>query len=251
MNPPRHASTRTTLTSLLLAATAALLLSSAATTTTHAASPTEYVICSGGPSLFRWENLRIEDHRHDRWWGNFVRTARIRMQQLRAAPGGDSLDITWLVYRDAYVKRGAEEGRSLIDLIHSVRDAYNVNLVWFNSGQDVIDYLNRGRDRRHHKLSGFEYYGHSNKYAFMFDYSCDIAGASSAYLHENHLDQLRRGLFTKNAHVQSYGCHTGESMSKLWKKATGTTMVGAVGKTDYSLSWQGTLPHINKGYWKR
>ena len=85
----------------------------------------------------------------------------------------------------------------------------------------------------------------------MFDYSADVSGASSSYLHETQLKGLRRGLFLKGAHVQSFGCHTGESMAKYWKKATGVKMIGAVGKTDYGRSYLNVLPHINKGYWKR
>ncbi|CAN5419577.1 hypothetical protein BH23VER1_BH23VER1_34830 [soil metagenome] len=211
----------------------------------------EYLIVSGGPALRKWEDLRPPHHQHDRWWGNFVRTARIRMEQLRALPNGERINITWMVYRPGYVGRSAEEGRSLTELIHSVRDKFRIKLVWFHSGDDVIDYLNHGMNRRVHKLSGFEFYGHSNRSCFMFDYSCDIIGVSSAYLHENDLSKIRGGLFAPNAHVQSYGCHTGESMSAHWKRATGTTMIGAIGKTDYSYSYQNTLPVINQGHWAR
>jgi len=85
----------------------------------------------------------------------------------------------------------------------------------------------------------------------MFDYSNDILGISTAYLHEDQLGKIRRRIFTRDAHIQSYGCHTGESMAEKWHRATRSRMVGAVGKTDYSYSWQGTLPVINRGYWKR
>ena len=62
--------------------------------------------------------------------------------------------------------------------------------MWFDSGQDVINYLNSGKNRRRTKLTGFEYFGHSNRHCFMFDYSCDILGASSAFLHENDLKKI-------------------------------------------------------------
>ena len=39
--------------------------------------------------------------------------------------------------------------------------------------------------------------------------------------------------FAKNAFVKSWGCHTGESMSKIFKTQTGLTMIGATGKTQY------------------
>jgi hypothetical protein len=48
--------------------------------------------------------------------------------------------------------------------------------------------------------------------------------------------------------VKSWGCHTGESMSRLWREATGTRMWGAIGKTDYST---GELPALSSvgGKW--
>jgi hypothetical protein len=210
----------------------------------------EYVIVSGGPALRKWENLRHEPLRHDKWWGNFIRTARIRVEQLRKTYG-DKAKITWLVYRPAYEKRMSEDGKPLIDNVKSVRDKFGVRLVWFDSGDDVVSYLNSGKNRRKTKLTGFEYFGHSNRHCFMFDYSCDILAVSSAYLHENDLKKVKRGIFAPGAHIQSYGCHTAEAMAKKWKAATGTTMIGAMGKTDYSRSWEGKLPHINRGHWRR
>ena len=127
----------------------------------------EYIIVSGGPALRYWENYRKEAHRHDQWWGNFIRTARIRVQQLQKATDG-KINITWLVYRDGYETRATEDGDPLISHIESVRDKYNIKLVWFNRTDELINYINSGQDRRKVKVSGFEYFGHSNKHAFMF-----------------------------------------------------------------------------------
>ncbi len=136
------------------------------------AETTEYIICSGGPALRKWEDLRASNMQHDRWWGNFVRTARVRMQELqRTQPKGTI--ITWLVYRDAYERRAAEDHDPLTAHCESVRDTYKVNLVWFRTGDDMINYVNQGGgtvSRRNIKISGFEYFGHSNKHCFLFDY---------------------------------------------------------------------------------
>jgi hypothetical protein len=68
----------------------------------------------------------------------------------------------------------------------------------------------------------------------MIDYSNEIGSGSKTWLHESELKQkLHRGIFAKNAEVKSWGCYTGESMSKLWYQATGAKMIGAVGKTQY------------------
>lgn len=198
-----------------------------------ASAQSEFIIVSGGPALRQWENLRKQGEQHDRWWGNFVRTARVRIEEVKKqAPPGTI--ITWLVYRDAYLRRAGEDKQPLTSHVESVRDKYGIRLVWFRSGDDVINYINSGMSRGSTKISGFEYFGHSNKFCFMFDYSSDIYGVSSSFLHEGDLRRIHRGAFARNAHCQSWGCHTGESMSALWKKATGVPMIGAFGKTDYS-----------------
>ena len=197
----------------------------------------EFIILTGGPALREWEDLRRPGDQHDRWWGNFVRASRIRIQQIRRAHG-DAARITWLLYRPAYVSRQPEDARRSadqpcsMDKILSVRDTYRLNLVWFDSGDDVIHYLNT-RPRR--SIVDFEYFGHSNLACFMFDYSNEISGASAAFLHQTQLGQISGSAFAKNAFCKSWGCHTGESMSRFWKKATGVPMEGALGKTDYSV----------------
>lgn len=198
----------------------------------RAQSRGEYVIVSGGPALRKWENLRRPGEQHDRWWGNFIRPARMRIQEIQAQEP-DAL-ITWLVYRKAFVSRSAEDKRSLVELVKSVRDKFHVRLVWFNTGDDVIAYLNSGQPRNRVPVCDFEFFGHSNKYCFMFDYSNVIYGASESWLHEKDLGRIHRGVFARDAFCKSWGCHTGESMSRAWRKATGIPMIGAYGKTDYA-----------------
>lgn len=199
-----------------------------------AAADTEYLVVSGGPAVRQFEDLRRPGEQHDRWWGNFIRTARVRMQEIqRSAPPGTR--ITWLVYRDAYVRRGAEEHQPLTQNVESVPKAYPfINLVWFRSTDELVRYINTGQSRRSMKISGFEYFGHSNKFSFMFDYSSDVYATSTAWLHENDLGKIHGSAFAKKAYCQSWGCHTAESFSKVWKRQTGCSMVGAQGKTDYS-----------------
>jgi len=206
----------------------------------------EYILIVGGPSLLQWENYRREEHRHDRWWGNFVRAARIRIQQLQKATN-DEINITMLVYRPGYVTRAQEDGDPLISHIESVRDKYKVRLVWFSTTPEMINYVNRGQNRSQMKVSGFEYFGHSNKYCFVFDYSNEILGASKVFLHQSQLSQFDRKVFAKGAYCKSWGCHSGESMSAAFRKATGHKMIGAVGKTDYSDVWQQMLPYVSPG----
>ena len=97
---------------------------------------------------------------------------------------------------------------------------------------------------------GVEYFGHANKYAFVFDYSNDLdAGVAEPHmLHVKHLKKMKRSIFAKDALSTSWGCHSGEGFSLAWHRYTKTYMAGAVGKTDYS---NGLVPVISTkdGYW--
>jgi hypothetical protein len=97
------------------------------------------------------------------------------------------------------------------------------------------------------KVSGFEFFGHSNKFCFVFDYSNHILGASKSFLHQGDLKRLNRKAFAKGAYAKSWGCHSGESFSQEFRRVTGVKMIGAIGKTDYSESYKGTLPFVSNG----
>ena len=106
----------------------------------------EYIVVSGGPSLIEWEKYKVAPH--DRWWGNFIRSARVRIEQLRKQHG-PTARITWLVYKPGYVRRAQRQDHSdLIGNIASVRDKYGLNLVFFSDTGQLINYLNNGQPRR-------------------------------------------------------------------------------------------------------
>jgi hypothetical protein len=207
-----------------------ILLSSLAMPARAAADASrEYVLLVGGVSLWQWEKYKAAPH--DNWWANFVRAARIRTQQIQAE--NPDAQITWLVYRPAYVNRAKQEKNDLLSHIQSIREAFKIKLVWFDKSQEVINYLNEGRPRDQVKICDFEYFGHSNKACWMFDYSANLDSASKCWLHEDDLKKFKRGIFTRDAMVKSWSCHTGESMTRKWKAATGVAMIGAIGKTQY------------------
>ncbi len=209
-----------------------LTLALAVATQARAAANGEYILLVGGPSLKQWEQYKSQPHDH--WWANFIRAARIRTEQLRAQLGPDA-NITWMVYKQGYVDRAKQENQDLVGYVNSVADKFHLNLVYFQNGSDVINYLNAGPNRETTKVSGFEYFGHSNKACFMFDYSSNVDSSAKSWLHENELNRLKRNDFARNAYARSWGCHTGESMAKKWYVATGVHMIGVVGKTQYML----------------
>ncbi len=209
-------------------------------------APGETVIVTGGVSLWAWEKWKAQPH--DNWWANFVRASRIRIQQVKAARPGQQ--ITWLVYRPSYVTRSRQDGRDYLSLVNSVRDAFGVKLMWFDNASQVVNYLNIGQPRDRVKINNLEFFLHSNKACFMYDYSNMIDSGSKCWLHENELTQIKRGIFTRDALIRSWGCHTGESMSRKWRAATGVPMWGLTGKSQY-LTEELPVPSTIAGRWVR
>ena len=206
----------------------------------------EHVILTGGPALREWEDLRVKQDQHDRWWANFIRASTLRMVEIRKAYG-ENAPITWVVYRTGYQKRGREDGNPYTTWIGDLARKRNVSLRWFDDKAGLLNALNslpRG------SVQTFDFFGHSNKYAFMIDYGCDIMAASTVWLHQDDLRRINRSIFARNAYCKSWGCHTGESMSGVWKSRLGVPLEGAQGPTDYTVVGQAIMPVV-KGRWVR
>ena len=206
----------------------------------------DHVIVSGGPALRKWENYRIEQDQHDRWWANFIRSATLRMAEIRKAYGPNA-PIVWMVYKPGYAARGREDGKPYTSWIAELAAKRRVSLIWFDSGSGFIQSLN---SRPRGSVQTFDFFGHSNRHAFMFDYGSDIMAASTAWLHERDIPRIRGSVFDRNAYCKSWGCHTGESMSGVWKNSIGVALEGAKGPTDYRVLSEGRLPVV-KGSWAR
>ena len=209
-------------------------------------SHADHVIVTGGPALRQWENLRVKQDQHDRWWANFVRASTLRMAEIRTAHGSDA-PIVWMVFQPGYQTRGREDGKPYTSWIAELAAKRRVSLIWFNGSGNFIQALN---SRPRGSIQTFDFFGHSNRYAFMFDYGNDIMAASTAWLHERDLPRIKSSIFDRRAYCKSWGCHTGESMSTVWKSVTGVPLEGAKGPTDYTVISTGRLPVV-KGSWVR
>ena len=209
-------------------------------------SHADHVIVTGGPTLRKWENLRVPEDQHDRWWANFVRASTLRMAEIRLAYGSGA-PIVWMVYQPSYQARGREDGKPYTSWIAEQAAKRRVTLIWFNSSGGFIQTLN---SRPRGSVKTFDFFGHSNRHAFLFDYGNDIMAASTAWLHERELPRIKASIFDRNAYCKSWGCHTGESMSGFWKRATGVALEGARGPTSYVNVGRGTMPSV-RGSWAR
>jgi hypothetical protein len=211
-----------------------------------AVSQAEHVILAGGPSLRRWENLRVPDDQHDRWWANFIRASTLRMAEIRIAYGRDA-KLVWIVHQRSYETRGREDGKPYTTWIAEQAAKRRATLIWVNTTSEVISAIN---SRPRSSIKTFDFFGHSNRYAFMLDYGNEIMATSTAVLHERDLPRIKSSVFDRNAYCKSWGCHTGESMSAVWKRTVGIPLEGARGKTLYTVVGQGKMP-IVEGGWAR
>ena len=206
----------------------------------------DHIVVTGGPTLRKWENYRVTEDQHDRWWANFVRASTLRIAEIRLAYGSDA-PITWMVYQPSYQARGREDGKPYTSWIAEQAAKRRVSLVWFSSSNNFISLLN---SRPRGSVQSFDFFGHSNKYAFMFDYGNEIMAVSTQWLHEDDVRRISSSIFDRNAYCKSWGCHTGESMSAVWKSNLGLPLEGARGPTTYTNVGQGTLPVVH-GSWVR
>ncbi len=209
-------------------------------------SASQHIILCGGPASLRWEKLRVKKDQHDKWWANFEYASILRAEEIRRAYD-KSAKITWIIYKPGYVLRGREDKKPYTQWIRENAAKRNIKLVWVNSGPAAIRAMN---NHPAGSVTTFDYFGHSNRYCFMLDYGSDVMAVSQAWIHEKELGKIRRSIFHRNCISQSYGCHTGESMSAYWRKTLGHTLIGARGKTDYVSLNKGRLPHVN-GTWVR
>jgi len=221
-----------------------ILLTLLSGSTLHAAD--EQIFISGGPSLRIFE--RHKSAPHDRFWGNFITSGLARYQEIKSDIGDGT--FTWLIFRPGYDRRGKEIGHNLIQEIRNMVEPTGAKIIWFHDRSELVDYLNKGNHRSRNKISHLEYFGHSNRLNWCFDYSNQLDGMvqENMCLHIRHLKKIKKGLFTKNAFTKSWGCHSGEAYSEAWHRATGARMWGAVGKTNYA---SGGVPKLStsSGEW--
>jgi hypothetical protein len=206
----------------------------------------EHVIVTGGPALRQWENYRVKDDRHDHWWANFVRASTLRMEEIHHAYGAEA-KLVWIVYQPGYQTRGREDNRPYTTWIAEVAAKNRATLIWVSSGSGLISAINSRPSRT---ITTFDFFGHSNRYAFMLDYSNEIMAVSTAWLHERDLPRIKASVFARSAYCKSWGCHTAEGMSASWKRAIGLPLEGAIGSTNYEVVGQGRLPTVS-GKWVR
>ena len=211
-----------------------------------AQATSEAIVLTGGPALRFMEHGK-GDVSHDVYWFNFVDASVIRLNQLKSEAKPGEL-LTWMIYRPAYAARSKEMGLDLISQLQAKAKQVGATIQWFDTKEQLIAYLDKGQDRGKVKIVDFDYFGHSNKACFLFDYSNTIDTMSVAWLHVKDLRLIDDNIFAKDAACKSWGCHSGEEYSQWWKSHFDTPMTGAIGKTDFA---HGGLPQLSNsdGKW--
>ncbi|MEI9998301.1 MAG: hypothetical protein WDO13_03595 [Verrucomicrobiota bacterium] len=123
----------------------------------------EDIVLTGGCALRFMEHGKGEVS-HDVYWFNFVDASTIWLKEVKDQHPGDI--VTWLVYRPAYASRSVEMGLDLIKQLQDKANALGVRLVFFNTKEELIAYLNRGFDRKQVKIAELDYFGIPTRPAF-------------------------------------------------------------------------------------
>jgi len=203
----------------------------------------DVVLISGGPALRSFEKFKKASH--DKYWGNFIDSALTRAEELKKdlKPGEE---IVWLVFRPSYTSRTAEDQSDYLKILEERGAKIGLSATYFDNKTQLFTLLRRDGSKEKPKISRLEYFGHSNKKCWMFDYSNRVDGGAlePLVIHVDDLDKISGSSFTSNAECVSYGCHSGEEFSQRWRMIVGRPMVGAVGKTDYS---DGGMPKLSNG----
>jgi hypothetical protein len=203
----------------------------------------DVVLISGGPALRSFEKYKKASH--DKYWGNFIDSALTRAEELKKdLKAGDK--IVWLVFRPSYVSRTTEDQTDYLKIIEERSAKVGLSPIYFDNKTQLFTLLRRDGSKEKPKICRLEYFGHSNKKCWMFDYSNRVDGGALEPLvvHVDDLQKISGSSFTSDAECVSYGCHSGEEFSQRWRMIVGRPMVGAVGKTDYS---DGGMPKLSTG----
>lgn len=202
-------------------------------------APAVDVVLSGGVALKSWEKLR-GPNAHDNWWANFIRGATVRIDKIQKE--NPDAKIVWIVFRPAYINRGKEDGKDYMGMIREQAAKRKLKVVFVDTAEQAYKAINNAGKGKE-KITSFYYFGHSNAHAFMLDYSSDIIGASTQWMHESDLSaKLDKSAFAPNAECWSFGCYTGNSMSATWLHALGIPLWGNTSFTRYQPVGWGELP---------
>lgn len=205
------------------------------------------VILAGGVALKSWENYRGAEA-HDRWWANFIRASTMQMSGINLRD--PKAKIVWIVFRPSYITRQSEDGKTYVKWINEHAVKYRAKLVWVKTAKEAVAAINNA-PQAGRRIKNFTYFGHSNAYAFMLDYSNDIIGTSTEWIHERDIKGwIKAEAFEPDAVCWSYGCFTGLSMSQRWHEALGIKLWGNTAATRYHPLSQGRMPE-GQGAWVR
>lgn len=212
------------------------------------ARSTNLVLISGGPGLF--DNRDVE---HDRSWANYV-TPPLLLTDTPAkkkAFVGSATDVTWLIYKPAYIHRFVDDlahvrsgsadvlkdgFASYVDKLEKRAQGRGWRLRWFDSEADLWKRLGTFQD----PIAQVIYWGHARDDLWL---SLAHSSSSRAVAPTRPGSVVRVSSIKANAKLKSsfvggrphrfVGCNTA-AFAAEWSRTFGVVAEGVKGKVDFS-----------------
>ncbi len=96
---------------------------------------------------------------------------------------------------------------AMIDAARSSADLYQATFRTINTSDELIQYINSGKDRQKHPVARFDLFSHGIPLHVSFGYQLPEESTMSLGLHN--YQQLSPGAFSQTAKITSFACRTG------------------------------------------
>lgn len=147
------------------------------------------------------ELIAVAGSQHDSKSGNkmmFIGQAVRELAEFKR--NNPNLTRTLVVFTPAY-------SPAMLSAARSSAEAYGANFVSVANVQELIDYLNRGKDRKHSPIAHLSLFSHGLPQQVEFGY--ELAEQFEMSLNVLSYDKISPLAFSSSARIDSYACRTG------------------------------------------
>ena len=164
----------------------------------------------------------------------FIEPAIKQLRELKVNNSDNT--ITWMVSSTGYSKSDRKN-------IENTAKKIGVKIVWFDDKDEFINYINTGsidcsKSRGDMKISSITTFSHGLDGILALGYNQDDEDDINIAIDD--LFKINKGAFSSDVTTMLYSCNAGTptknngiSFAQAWANATGGTVKGAIGRTDY------------------